>query len=368
MKIMYFITTSDWGGASKYVYELCKYEIERGNEVYFVTGSKGLLLEKVKELGNVKTFVINSVNRSIDPLNDLKSIFIIRRLVSQIKPDIIHLNSSKAGIIGRLACIGKKTKVIFTVHGWSFTEGIGSNLKKFIYKTIEKSVSRFTDLFICVSEYDKRLGIEKKVLNNKTPVVVIYNGSSKPVDDQVNFSAHVPIRLVMVARFSPQKNQRALIEAVRGFPKDKYHLVFVGEGETMQSCKNLVKSLDLKDNIEFLGFKDDVTKELIENDVCLLITHYEGLPISIIEAMSYGLPIIASDVGGNRELVINNENGYLVNNAKDIQNSITKLINNPDLVKKMGETSYKLYKNKFTISKNTESVNKEYERLLSKCI
>lgn len=365
MKIMYFITTSNWGGASKYVYELCKYEVERGNDVYFVTGAQGLLLEKVKELGNVKTFVIDSVNRSIDPINDLKSIFIIRRLVSQIKPDIVHLNSSKAGIIGRLACIGKKTKVVFTVHGWSFTDGIGSNLKKFIYKNIEKSVSRFTDLFICVCEYDKKLGINKKVLNSKTPVVVIYNGSSKPVDNEVNFSIHDPIRLVMVARFSPQKNQRALIEALKDFPKDKYHLVFVGEGETMLSCKKLVKSLDLKDNIEFLGFKDDVTQELIANDACLLITHYEGLPISIIEAMSYGMPVIASDVGGNRELVINNKNGYLVNNIKDIQNSITNLINNPDLVKQMGETSYKLYKDKFTISRNTESVNKEYERLLS---
>lgn len=365
MKIMYCITSSSWGGAQLHVLELCQDQINRGNEVTFVVGNKGPLLNKISKIAGVKVILLPQLVRKISPVNDIKAIINLRKIIKQENPDIVHLHSSKAGTLGRIASIGLNSKVIFTVHGWAFTEGINSKLKKIIYKYIEKSISRFTDLFICVSAYDKKLGIEKGVLNSKTSVEVIHNGSPEPDKGKVNFSVHFPIRLVMIARFSPQKNQVDLIKAVKDLPKDKYQLTFVGDGSTLKSCKKLTESLGLNQNIKFLGFKDDVTEELIANDVYLLITHYEGLPISIIEAMSYGLPVIASDVGGNSELVINDQNGYLVDNVKEITNSITKLISNPDIVRNMGKASYDLYKHELTIGKNMDSVNEAYEKLLS---
>lgn len=140
MKILYFITTSNWGGASEHVYELCKYEANLGNDITFVTGSKGELLDRIKGIPGVTTTVINSVKRKISPFNDMRSVLILRNLIKKVNPDIVHLHSSKAGILGRVASIGLNCKVIFTVHGWSFTDGISSNIRKKIFKYVEKIV------------------------------------------------------------------------------------------------------------------------------------------------------------------------------------------------------------------------------------
>ena len=363
---MYCITSSSWGGAQLHVLELCQDQLKRGNEVVFLVGNKGPLLEKVKKLKGVRTILLPTLVRELSLFNDLKAIVDLRRIIKRERPDVLHLHSSKAGTIGRLASIGLNCKVVFTVHGWAFTEGIESNIKKLVYRIIEKSVSRFTDLFVCVSEYDKDLGIKEGVLSSKTPVIVIHNGSPMPNEKDVNFSVHSPIKLVMIARFSPQKNQEGLIKAVKGLPKNKYQLTFVGDGPTLDFCKQLVKKLKLEENIKFVGFKDDVTRYLVTNDVYLLITHYEGLPISIIEAMSYGMPIIASDVGGNSELVVDNKNGFLVNTTNDVTVAITHMIKSPNQIKKFGKLSYQKYKEAFTIQKNMDCVNKAYKKVLNR--
>lgn len=367
-KIMYFITTSEWGGASQYVYNLCKFEKDKGNKVYLAVGSQGELSNRVKEL-QIPVFIVKSVKRSINPVSDIKAIFEMRELIKRINPDILHLNSSKAGIIGRVACKSikhQKAKVVFTVHGWAFTDGVPSKFKKSLFRSAEKIVSGLADLFICVSKYDQYIGKRDKVLNNKTNSVVIYNGSQNPNSDLINYTVHNPLKLVMVARFSPQKNQKLLIEALKKINPNSYQLTFVGDGETLIDCKRLVEQLSLSNSINFVGFKKDVGPYLVNNDVYILTTHYEGLPISIIEAMSYGLPILASDVGGNSELVTNNVNGYLVNNVNELVNSILRLISNPDRVKDMGKKSRVMFQKKFTLNKSIEGINMAYEKLLKK--
>ena len=362
---MYCITSSSWGGAQLHVLELCQNQMKRGNKVIFLVGNNGPLLEKVRRIKGVRVILLPSLVREISFVKDITAVIKLRKIIKRERPDIVHLHSSKAGTLGRIASIGLNCKVIFTVHGWAFTEGVNSKIKKFIYRTIEKSVSRFTDLFICVSEYDRNLGMERGVLNPNSHVAVIHNGSVMPEKSKVNFSVHSPVRLVMTARFSAQKNQEGLIRAIKGLPKESYRLTFVGDGDTIQQCKSLVKRLKLNENIKFVGFKDDVSQYLISNDIYLLITHYEGLPISIIEAMSYGMPIIASDVGGNSELVENGENGYLVSSSDEIKKSILELMNNFSLIRKMGKKSYNIYKNNLTIQENMNSINSEYEKLLS---
>lgn len=367
-KILYFITTSEWGGASRYVYNLCRFEKEKGNKVYLAVGSRGKLSDKIEELG-IQVFIINSVKRNIDPINDLKSILRIRRLIKILKPDIIHLNSSKAGVIGRVACQGirnRKTKVVFTVHGWAFTDGVPSRLKKSLFNYIEKKVSGLTDLFICVSNYDKFIGKRNRVLTPENNAVVIHNGAVAPQITAINYSSHFPIRLVMIARFSKQKDQESLIRAASTLPRDSYHLTFVGAGETLEHNKEIVSKLQLDKNIEFVGFKENVDKFLINNDVFILSTHYEGLPISIIEAMSYGLPVIASNVGGNDELVENNVNGYLVNSIYEMNLAIRKLINNPSEVKRLGLNSQKKYMSEFTLNRCMKLTDAQYNLLYRK--
>lgn len=364
-KILYFITTSNWGGASQYVYDLCKYEMKKGNKVYLAVGSKGELSKKVEELG-CKVYIIDSVKRNIDPINDMKSIFTVRRLIKDLTPDIVHLHSSKAGVIGRIACrnLDPHIKVIFTVHGWAFTDGIPSETKKRIYRMVEKIVSPLTNLFICVSFFDKRIGLRDKVLSKNSNVVVIHNGAPEPSREFVNHSVHQPIRFVMTARFSNQKDQMSLIRAAKNLPINQYQISFVGDGPNLVECKRLVDELGLTSSIKFCGFQRNVPPFLKENDVYVLTSHYEGLPLSVIEAMSYGMPIIASDVGGNEELIKNKENGFLVHNVEELTKSLSFFINNPDKIRKMGEKSYSLYKNEFKLESRLEEIDKAYDNLL----
>ena len=177
MKIMYCITSSSWGGAQLHVLELCQNQMKRGNKVIFLVGNNGPLLEKVRRIKGVRVILLPSLVREISFVKDITAVIKLRKIIKRERPDIVHLHSSKAGTLGRIASIGLNCKVIFTVHGWAFTEGVNSKIKKFIYRTIEKSVSRFTDLFICVSEYDRNLGMERGVLNPNSHVAVIHNGS-----------------------------------------------------------------------------------------------------------------------------------------------------------------------------------------------
>ncbi|MBV0922453.1 glycosyltransferase family 4 protein [Limosilactobacillus reuteri] len=366
MKILYCITSSSWGGAQLHVLELCADQLARGNEVTFIVGNKGPLLDKVKQLKGVKVILLPSLVREISPTNDIKAIVELRKIIKSESPDIVHLHSSKAGVIGRLSSIGlrKKIKVIFTVHGWAFTDGVSSRLKKSLYRIIEKSVRHFTDLFICVSYYDEKIGKRDKVLDSTSNVKVIHNGSTTPSEQSINYSVHMPLRLVMIARFSPQKDQETLINAVTKLPKDSYKLTFVGDGETLQTNKELVSKYGLNHNIKFAGFKDDISDELINNDVYILSTHYEGLPISIIEAMSYGLPILATNVGGNSEMLENNINGFLFTSKDELAEKLNYLINNPETVKKMGQESYRIFSDEYSLSHCLTKINNSYLELL----
>lgn len=365
MKILYCITSASWGGAQLHVLELCADQLKRGNEVIFIVGNEGPLLDKVKKLKGLKIIFLPSLVREINPINDMKAIIELRKIIKKESPDIVHLHSSKAGVVGRIAAIGlrKRVKVIFTVHGWAFTDGVSSTLKKHLYRKIEKSVARFTDLFICVSNYDAKIGKRDGVLNNKSNVVVIHNGSPLPQQNAVNYSIHSPIRLVMIARFSHQKDQKTLINAVAKLPKSDYRLTFVGDGETLNNNKKIVSNLNLNKNIKFVGFKDDVSKELIENDVYILSTHYEGLPISIIEAMSYGLPILATDVGGNSEMVINNINGFLFSSEEQLVDKLNYIIKNKNLIKKWGQESFNIFTREYSLSNCLNKINDAYLEL-----
>lgn len=365
MKILYCITSASWGGAQLHVLELCADQLKRGNEVIFIVGNEGPLLDKVKKLKGLKIIFLPLLVREINPINDMKAIIELRKIIKKESPDIVHLHSSKAGVVGRIAAIGlrKRVKVIFTVHGWAFTDGVSSTLKKHLYRKIEKSVARFTDLFICVSNYDAKIGKRDGVLNNKSNVVVIHNGSPLPQQNAVNYSIHSPIRLVMIARFSHQKDQKTLINAVAKLPKSDYRLTFVGDGETLNTNKKIVSNLNLNKNIKFVGFKDDVSKELIENDVYILSTHYEGLPISIIEAMSYGLPILATDVGGNSEMVINNINGFLFSSEEQLVDKLKYIIKNKNLIKKWGQESFNIFTREYSLSNCLNKINDAYLEL-----
>ena len=365
MKILYCITRSIWGGAQENIWELIKNQVKLKNHAILVVGDNGDLAQKVrKNLPDVKVIILPCLQRSINPRKDITAILKLRKIIKNEKPDIVHLHSSKAGVIGRIACRNLKCKVIFTVHGWSFTDGIESTKKKMIYRFVERRMESLTDKYICVSKYDYDIGIRDRVIKNLEKACVVYNGIDYKIDIKENKIINFPIKFIMTARFSQQKDQVSLIKAFKNIDKSKWKLAFVGDGPTLSVSKKLVSKLDLNDNVKFWGFQSDVDQFLKYSDVFVLSTNYEGLPISIIEAMSHVMPIIASNVGGNPELVKNNINGYLTTSVNSLHTALQKIIDNPNVIKKMGLESLKLYNEDFELEQFLKNTQRVYYEVL----
>ncbi|MEO1782572.1 hypothetical protein BAU18_002184 [Enterococcus diestrammenae] len=296
-------------------------------------------------------------------------------MLKKINPDILHLHSSKAGAIGRVASIGfTNVKVIFTAHGWSFTDGV-SKKKAAIYVRIERVLSRFTDKIICVSKYDYKIAQNSKIFS-KTDGIVIYNGVFSSEDYKLpsqysNDYSKLKPNFIMIARFSEvQKRQDLLVEAAKVLVEEgekNFQITFIGDGEKYEDTKKLVTKYNLTSHVIFLGFKNDPEKYFKKGSILTLISDYEGLPISIIEGMCAGCPILATDVGGVDELVRDGLNGYLTSlNPVEIAKAMRTMISlSPSEYAMLASNSRYYYESDFTIKKFIDATLQCYQDCLN---
>ena len=311
MKCLYIITNSELGGAQVHLNDLITH-LPQNIHIEVVVGSQGWLWDELLK-SKIKCYYMPTLVRQISPISDLITIYKLRKIVVSVNPDIIHCHSSKAGFIGRIVGRICGIPVIFTAHGWSFTEGI-SDKKRRLYKLLEQMISRWSTKIICVSNYDRLLGISamSKFANK---FITVHNGIPDIMysnNNKTNFNA--PLNLIMVARFNEQKDHSLLLKAISMLKMEgiKFNTTLVGDGPLLNQTKKLADDLGISDEVHFLGARMDVEKLLKKQDVFLLISKWEGFPISILEAMRAGLPIIASDVGGVTEAVIQDETGFVI--------------------------------------------------------
>lgn len=350
-KILYILTKPDLGGVSKYLLEIVTH-IQKNVEPYFIMSSPGYFSEQLEKLGyKNNTFFIPMTNSIINlPLHimsNLQTLNIIRR----IKPDLIHCNSTTGGIVGRICGALTFTPVIFTAHGWAFTDGISQN-KQIFYKFLEVALSSITKKIICVSEYDKQLALNvSSLLKNK--LITIHNGITdiEGCYQKHKFSENT-LKIVMISRFCPQKDPYTLINAVQELNLEGLNisLDLYGYGEELDNVLQFIHKKNCK-NIQYKGKIDNVAPILKRYDIYSLISNWEGLPIGIIEALRAGLPVIASDVGGCSELII--DNGYLIprKDKKELKDKIKILYQNHKLLTRFSRNSRSIYE-KFFNAKN----------------
>lgn len=367
MRIIQFITRMDViGGAQNHVASLILQLKKDGHDVILITGSyNDKLWSFHKE--NIIVKQIPSLQRNISILHDVKTFFVLRKLLKEMKPDLVAIHSSKAGALGRLAACTLRLKTIFTAHGWSFTEGV-SPLKRAIYKRMETFLSRLTSKVIAVSEYDRLLALKEKVLKpNK--IVTIHNGIPEQEEPSPLTQIQVDIpQIIMVARFEAPKRQDLLIEALHQLKALQWNAVFVGEGSNRSYVEWQVSEYQLTNRVQFLPSTANVKTLLSNSQIFVLLSNFEGLPISIIEGMRAGLPVIASDVGGVNELVEDCQNGYLIQNhdIKQLTNALQELIINQDLAKQMGDCGNRKYLD-FTFQTMYHNTLKEYQLVEQSC-
>ena len=348
MKILQIITLSEpIGGAQMVLFNNTQAMVENGHDVHIVVGNEGALTERLKSL-NVKTTRIPFLQRSISIRQDFKCFRALKKLLKEQQPDIVISHSSKAGILTRLACKSTHIRNIFTVHGWSFTPGV-KGIKRYFYLSLEKLMGRFTDHIITVSKFDYELGEKYKIVKPHK-MRVIYNGSPDLKAESKEKKAK-PLSILMTARFSYQKDHTTLFKALKLLKEEELHVDLVGGGELYDMYKSLAKEMNIEHMITFHGETNQIPKFLNAADIFVLTSRFEGLPLSICEAMSVGLPILASDVGGVSEMVTDGHNGFLlpVENHRLLAKKLKTLIENPSLVKALGSNSRKTFLDKFSI-------------------
>lgn len=366
MKILYVITRSDvMGGASVHLLDLASGMIKNGHDVHILVGGSGVFNQKSIEYG-VNVTSIQSLVREISLLNDVSAFFAIRKFIKFHKPDIVHLHSSKAGLLGRLACRSLRVPCIFTAHGWAFTEGV-SKVKSIFYRYLEKFVGLFSAKIITVSDFDNRLALKYKIAK-PDDIITIHNGVKDNNHLVVkNRSKDSVVKIIMVARFEKQKDQFRLVKVMQSLKHLNWQLEFVGDGPRMQSVADYSRELGLDDKIKFSGNCSDVHLRLFSADIFVLLSHWEGLPLTILEAMSFSLPIVASDVGGVSETFDFNS-GFLIPSVDDefLKDSLTKLITSHELRTQMGNVSRSIYIERFTVEKMIDRTELLYKEVIKK--
>lgn len=360
-KILYFITNGDLGGAQTHILHLASHLLHE-YDIHVAMGVKGPLWDAL-ESRDIPVYHIPSLVRVISPFRDIFCLYEIVRLFKTVKPDFISTHSSKAGILGRLAARLCRIPVIFTAHGWSFTEGLPENKRRF-YILAERIAARWSNRIICVSEYDRQLAIKCGV-GRPEQLVTIHNGMPLITGYELaKIDKENPVRLIMVARFSEQKDYQLLFRALAEIKNNKaFEMFLVGDGPLLSQSKEMVQQMGLNSVVRFLGARNDVPALLTEAQIFVLISRWEGFPRSVLEAMRAGLPVIASDVGGTRESVIDGETGFLIprGDVGLLKDRLLKLINEPELRVQMGKSGYRRFISEFTFEHMLEKTLKVYK-------
>lgn len=359
-KILYILTKADLGGVSKYILEIIEH-LQDTIEPFFIMSSSGYLSDELQKLGFSDNIHFVPMTNSISniPLH-ITSILKTLKIINEIKPNIIHCNSTTGGIVGRLCGFLSNTPVIFTAHGWAFTDGISKG-KQIFYKVLESMLTVFTKKIICVSEFDRQIALKVMPIFKKK-LITIHNGISN-IDEEFikkDFSTD-KIKIVMISRFCPQKDPYTLIFAVSNLIKEGYdiRLDLFGYGEELNRVLECIKSQNT-DKIQYKGEISDVTPILKDYDIYSLISNWEGLPIGIIEGMRAGLPILVSDVGGNSECI--KDNGFMVKrqDKEDCIRQLKALYNKKEKLQELGQNSQKFYNEEFMVKIMVNKINKEY--------
>lgn len=360
-KILYIVTKSDLGGVTKYLLEIVTH-LPQDYEPFFIMSNAGYFSEELKKLGLEKNiFFVPMTNSIFDIAQHIKSNLETLKIIYKIKPDVIHCNSTTGGIVGRICGALTFTPVIFTAHGWAFTDGISKG-KQMFYKILETLLACITKKIICVSEYDRQIAL-KVMPFFKNKLITIHNGISDISDEfkKKEFSKD-KLKIVMISRFCPQKDPYTLINAVNQLNRKgvNIELDLFGYGEELDRVLSMIKDTNCS-NIRYRGEISDVTPILKDYDVYALISNWEGLPIGIIEAMRAGLPILVSDIGGNSECI--SFNGYLVKrqDVNDCKEKIERIISPEIALKMLGQKSRKLYEENFNVIKMVNWLQKEYK-------
>jgi glycosyltransferase involved in cell wall biosynthesis len=345
MKVLYVMTRAERGGAQVHLLDLLT-NLPEAVRPIVATGEGGFLCDEVARRG-IPVRRVRHLTHPIHPLKDLFALVELTKLIRREAPDLIHAHTSKAGLLARLAGRLTGTPTVFTAHTWSFADGV-SRVQQRLAIPLERLAASLGGQIITVSEANRTMALRRRIAP-ASRLVGIWNGVPD-VPQRASPGRGDPLTIIMIARFVPQKDHLLLIEALSGVG-GKWRLLLVGDGPLRPRVEESIAAAGLGDRIQCLGDRSDIPELLSRADLFVLATKWEGLPLSILEAMRAGVPVAATNVGGVAEAVTDGVTGYLIarGDVGQIRDRIERLLVSRELLESMGQSARRRYEQDFNV-------------------
>ena len=363
MNVVFVVTRSDTiGGSSIHIRDLATALIKRGHKVEVLAGGRGELAGEL-EANSIPFRTIKHLVRPVSPYKDVRGLLELLQEVKTSRPDILSLHTAKAGWLGRVAGNLLGIPTLYTPHGWPFADGVRA-VEAYMYRCAERLIAPASTTIINVCHSDRELALRAGV-GKDAQHTVIHNGV---LDITVSLRAspsRTPPRLIMVARFEDQKDHNTLFAALVQLLDLEWSIDLIGRGPLRDDFEKLARRLGLASRVRFRGAVRNVAEYLADAQVFLLISRWEGFPRSILEAMRAALPVIATDLPGVAEAVLDGKTGYLVprEDANTLAIRLRRLISAPCLRDSMGICGRQRYEERFTFDAMYRDTIALYERL-----
>lgn len=334
-------------------------------------------LKENNKIAYCDEFIQIPIKRSPYSTQNIKAINELKKLIKKEKFDIVHCHTPMGSVVARLAAKEARkngTRVIYTAHGYHFYKG-APFINWLLYYPVEKWLAKYTDTQITITQEDYDLAKRKFKIKDLHLVhgvgldeekfnILISNEEKENLKQELKIDDKSVV-CTYVAELNKNKNQQLLIKAIKRLKDDNNNvtLLLVGKGKYEQKLLKLIKKLNLEENVKLLGYRSDIVKILSITDIYLASSLREGLPVNVMEAVYMGLPIIAVDNRGHRELVQHNENGFIVEQNSAMENNMSSylklLVNDKNLRYQFGKDSKEKVR-EYTLNNVINSMNKIY--------
>lgn len=368
IKVLYIFNHLRYGGAEVGLLTTLK-NLKRNSFDWTVVSleKKGAIGEEIERLG-AKVIYLNSEAR-------LFNLFLVKKIVEILnkeKPDIVHTSLFYANFFGRIASLFKASPVVIAEERSMYTE------KRVYHVIIDRVLSYFTDKIIVCSNSVLNFTVKQERIK-KDKFCLLYNAvdaerfdipqTKEELRREYGFQEEQFI-IGTVGSLIPKKGHRFLLEAMYEVCKDipAFKLLVIGEGECEKELRDLVKSRNMGDKVEFLGARKDVPQFMKMMDIFVLASLQEGFPRTLIEAMYAGLPVIASNISGIPEIISHRENGFLIppGDPAAIRDSALALYRDSKLLLKMGANARRKIMSGYLPSQYVQKLEQLYLRLLER--
>jgi glycosyltransferase involved in cell wall biosynthesis len=374
-KIIHIVGDSKFGGGSIIVLRLAQMARQNGWSVDVLTTDP--TFGKVLEDAGIGVVNLDVIRRDIMPLRDLIGLFRLYGFLRKNSYGLVHTHTSKAGIVGRLAArIARCGAVVHTVHGFAFHEE-SSALALRCYAFLERIAAHFCDSIVTVSEFHRQWAL-KLGIGDMTKMTAIPNGMPEdrvhpdddaPLDKRSLTPAPGIYTIIATGRLARQKGLEYLIRAIPrlserlSFP---FRIVLAGDGPLRSELERMSLDLGVADKVKFLGFCHDIGNLLAASDVVVLPSLWEGLSISLIEAMAAGKPIVTTTIGSNREVTRDGEAAVLVapKDVTALADAIVILANDKARAGRIAARARDIYLSSYTEERMVEGYRMLYLRLM----